>query len=147
MAVTKFRLVTHAAVDDFFQDARLLGITSRTKEYQLCWEVNRTLGFQFKMNNELEVMLLKKKKKCFFTVYECQESMRFTVHYLYSNHYKGEYLLPELKHIDYIWLVKGNYYSDEEIRWLIEGIRKIAHVQLVTILRPGELKSRENLIL
>jgi hypothetical protein len=73
--------------------------------------------------------------------------MRFTVHYLYSNHYKGEYLLPELKHIDYIWLVKGSYYKDEEIRWLMEGIRKIAHVQLVTTLRPGELKSRENLIL
>jgi len=147
MAVTKFRLATYKAVDDFFNDARMIGIISRQKEYQLCWEVNRTLGFKFKMNNKLEVMLLKKDKKCFFTVYEFEERMRFTTHYLYNNHYKAEYLIPELKHMDYIWLIKGDYYSDDEVGWLMDAIRKINNMQLITLINPAELKSRENLVL
>lgn len=147
MPITKFRLVTLKAVDDFFHDAHLIGIISRQKEYQLCWEINRMLGFKFKMNNELEVMLVKKEKKCFFTVYEFDEPMRFTTHYLYNNHYKGEFLLPELKHIDFIWLIKGEYYNEEEIKWLTEAIRSMVNIQLVSLIKPAELKNRENLIL
>lgn len=147
MAVTKFRLGTDKAVDSFFQDAQLMGIVSRQKEYQLCWEINRLLGFNFKMNNELEVMLIKKEKKCYFTVYEYNEPTRFTTHYLYNNHYKAEFLLPGLKHIDYIWLTKGSYYNNEELKWLIEIIKQINGVQLITQLKAHELKNRENLIL
>lgn len=147
MAVTKFKLGTGKAVDSFFQDAKIIGIVSRQKEYQLCWEINRLLGFGFKMNNELEVMLIKKEKKCYFTVYEFQEPTRFTTHYLYNNHYKAEFLLPGLKHIDFIWLVKGSYYGMEELKWLTELIRQINGVQLVTMLKIDDLKNRENLIL
>lgn len=147
MAITKLRLNTFMAVDDFFHDASLIGIISRQKEYQLCWEVNRALGFKFKMNNELEVMLLKKDKKCFFPVYEFEEPTRFTTHYLYNNHYKGEYLLQELKNIDFIWLIKGNYYNEQEIKWLMDAIKNMGNIQLVSRLKPAELKSRENLIL
>jgi hypothetical protein len=99
------------------------------------------------MNNDLEVVLMKKEKKCFFTVYEFEEPARFTTHYLYNNHYKGEYLLQELKNIDFVWLVKGSYYNGEEIRWLADSIRSIQNVQLVTLLKAEGLKNRENLIL
>lgn len=134
-------------MDDFFHDAHLIGIISSQKEYQLCWEINRQLGFNFKMNNELEVMLEKKEKKCYFCVYEFNEPMRFTSHYVYNNQYKGEYLLPELRHIDYIWLIKGTYYAENEIKWLSDAIRQLDKVQLVSPITPGGLKSRENLIL
>jgi hypothetical protein len=147
ISVAKFRLKTPAAIDEFFQNASLVGIASRQKEYQLCWEINRLLGFRFKMNNDLEVVLMKKEKKCFFTVYEFDEPARFTIHYLYNNHYKGEYLLQELKNMDFVWLIKGTYYNEEEIRWLAEGIRSIQNVQLVTLLKAEGLKNRENLIL
>lgn len=147
MAITKFRLVTDKAFVDFFRDTKLIGIVSRQKEYELCWQINRLLGFNFKMNNELEVMLIKKAKKCYFTVYEYEELTRFTTHYLYNNHYKAEYLLPDLKNIDYIWLVKGSYYNGEEIKWLTETIKTIKGVQLVTLLEANDLKNKENLIL
>lgn len=147
MAITKYKLAAGKAVDNFFQDARLMGIVSRQKEYQLCWEINRLLDFNFKMNNELEVMLIKKDKKCYFTVYEFNEPTRFTTHYLYNNHYKAEFLLPELKHIDFIWLMKGSYYSDAELKWLMEMAKQINEVQLVTILNLAGLKNKENLIL
>ncbi len=146
MATTRFRLQTQHATEDFFRDARLVGIVSRMKEYQLCWQLNRELSFGFRMNNELEVVLMKKGKKCYFPVYEYEEPTRFTTHYLYNNHYRAEFLLPELKHIDFIWLLKGDFYSAEELQWLMDGIRALRDVQLVVPVRPGELKNRENLI-
>lgn len=147
MPATRFKLVSYKAVDDFFKDAHLMGIISSQKEYQLCWQINRLLRFNFKMNNEVEVVLQKKDKTCFFKIYEHEEPLRFTTHYLYSNHYKGEFLIPELKHIDFLWLVKGKYYSEDDIKWFMEGVRKINVIQLVTMINPHELKSRENLIL
>lgn len=147
MAVTKFKLVTDKAVDSFFRDTKLIGMVSRQKDYELCWQINRLLGFNFKMNNELEVMLIKKEKKCYFTVYEYNEPTRFTQHYLYNNHYKAEYLLPALKNIDFIWLVKGSYYNEEETQWLTEALKRMNGVQLVTLLKADDLKNKENLIL
>lgn len=147
MAVTKFRLVTDKAVDGFFRDTKLMGIVSRRKDYELCWQINRLLGFNFKMNNELEVMLIKKARKCYFTVYEYEEPTRFTTHYLYNNHYKAEYLLPDLKNIDFVWLVKGSYYNEEEIKWLTEAIKNMNGIQMVTLLKVNDLKNKENLIL
>lgn len=147
MAAPKQRLAMPTPVDDFFQDAHLAGIISRLREYQLCWVINRQLGFHFKMNNELEVMLVKKERKCFFSVYEFHEPTRYTSHYLYNNHYKGEYLLPELKHFDFVWLIKGAYYQQEGAKWLTDILKKIEGIQLVSVLKAAELKNRENLIL
>jgi len=146
MASVKQRLAMPIPVDDFFVDTHLVGIVSRRKEYQFCWDVNRQLGFRFKMNNEMEVMLVKKERKCFFSVYEYHEPTRYTGHYLYNNHYQGEYLMPELKHFDFIWLIKGAYYQLEGARWLTDILKEMEGVQLVSVLNPAELKSRENLI-
>lgn len=147
MPVTKLRLIPLKNTESFFQDSKLIGITSRMKTYQLCWEINRALDFKFKMNHELEITLVKKEKKCFFPVYEYAEPLRFTVHYLYNNHYKGEFLLPELKHTDYLWMIKGDYYSQDDIRDLMETAKKILKIQLVTVLRFDDLKNKDNLIL
>lgn len=147
MAHPKQRLAMPTPVNDFFRDTHLVGIVSRRREYQLVWEVNRMLGFCFKMNNELEVMLVKRERKCFFSVYECHEPTRYTSHYLYNNHYKGEYLVAELKHLDFLWLLKGAYYQQEGAQWLADMLKKIEGVQLVSVLQAASLKSRENLIL
>lgn len=147
MPVTKLRLTPLKDVDSFFHNGRLIGITSRVKPYQLCWEINRMLNFNFKMNHELEITLLKRDKKCFFPVYEYTEPLRFTAHYLYNNHYKGEFLLPELKHTDYLWMIKGDYYGEGDVKYLTETVKGIFKIQLVTLLHFDDLKNKDNLIL
>ncbi|MGH2643441.1 MAG: IPExxxVDY family protein [Chitinophagaceae bacterium] len=147
MPVTKLRLTQLNNTDSFFHDGKLIGIMSRMKPYRLCWEINRLLNFSFAMNHDLEITFLKKEKKCFFPVYEYLEPLRFTSHYLYNNHYKGEYLLPELKHTDYLWIIKGEYYNKEDIKYLMDTIKGIQEIQLATMLQAENLKNRENLIL
>ncbi|TAM99374.1 MAG: IPExxxVDY family protein [Chitinophagaceae bacterium] len=147
MPVTKLHLAPLKNTDSFFHNSTLIGIISRMKPYKLCWEINRILNFNFIMNHELEITLLKKEKKCFFPVYEYAESLRFTTHYLYNNHYKGEFLLPELKHTDFLWMIKGDYYNEEEVKYLMDAIKKIPAIQLATILDVEDLKNKDNLIL
>ena len=146
MASTKLKLISDPAFEDFFSGTYLLGIISPHKQYELCWQINRMLNFNFRLNSELEALIRKKEKHCFFQIYEYNEPLRFTFHYLYSNHYKGEFLLPELKHIDYIWLLKGSYYAEEQLELLTNDIRQLDIVQMVVRLQASGLKSRANLV-
>ncbi len=146
MATTRLKLISDPAFDDFFKDSRLLGIVSSQKQYHLCWQINRALHLNFRMNSELEAIIRKNGKRCFFQIYEYDEPLRFTFHYLYSNHYKGEYLIPELKHIDFLWLLKGTYYDEPEINTLMNDIRRLHTVRMVMPLQASGLKSRSNLV-
>ena len=71
--------------DDFFSETRLLGITAPLKNYQFCLQLNNQLGYQFRLNPEIEIHLRKKERSYFFSVYQSVEPNSFLVHYLYHN--------------------------------------------------------------
>ena len=66
----KLVLDTQALTDDFFEEAKLLGIMAPVKAYQFCWKVNSALGIDFRINIDLEIQLKKKQRNYFFSVYE-----------------------------------------------------------------------------
>jgi|SRR6185312_11386819 len=132
--------------DDFFAGARLLGIVAPLKGYRFCWELNRQMRLDFRITNQIEIQLAKKNRDYFFTVYECAEQNKTLVHYLYNNQFDGEFLLPEFRHLDFFWLLKGDEPSDELMNRLMESIRSISGVQLVTELTRTKMKHREHLI-
>ncbi len=63
---------------------------------------------------------------------EYKEPTTSLVHYLYHNQYDGEYLLPEFKHLDFLWLLKGDTVAEDFMQQLVTGIRSLSPVQLVT---------------
>jgi hypothetical protein len=132
--------------DDFFSGARLLGIVAPMKGYRFCWELNRRMRLDFRITNQIEIQLAKKNRDYFFTVYECMEPNKTLIHYLYNNQFDGEFLLPEFRHLDFFWLLKGDEPSDELMNRLMESIRSISGVQLVTELTRTKMKHREHLI-
>ncbi|MGE7773511.1 IPExxxVDY family protein [Chitinophaga sp. NPDC101104] len=146
MSVLKLKLDQDALVEDFFEDTWLAGIISQAKDYQLIWQLNKQLGFDFRVNNTLEINLAKNRRSFFFTVYEHQEITKGAGHYFYNNHCKAEFLLPELKHVDYLWLIKGNYYQQADVKALIEQCRKAELVQMASLLDMRDIKNRINLI-
>ncbi|HEX4849754.1 MAG TPA: IPExxxVDY family protein, partial [Puia sp.] len=109
----KLKLDNNGLENDFFDDARLLGIVAPLKGYQFCWQLNNQLRFSFRINNQIEIQLAKKQRKYFFCVYECAQSHSALTHYLYHNQFDGEYLLPEFKYLDFLWLLKGDEVSDQ----------------------------------
>lgn len=144
--MSKLILETKDVTQCFFDGARLLGIMAPVKDYQFCWQLNNVLGADFRMNNELEIQLKRKKRDYFFGVFEYCESAGSLEHFLYNNQFEGEYLLPEFKHLDFLWLMKGDTISDEMILEKTNNLRNIIGVQLVVELSCERIKNKDHLV-
>lgn len=143
---TKLLLDTKTITDAFFEDTRLLGIMAQVKDYQFCWHLNSNIGLNFRVNNEIEIKLIKKQRSYFFSVYEYVEPTKFLCHYVYNNQFDGEYLLPEFKHFDFLWLMKGDEVCEEALKEAMQIIKLIPSVQLVTELKAENIKNKEHLV-
>jgi hypothetical protein len=142
----KLKLNMDDLTDEFFEDSRLLGIVAPVKDYQFCRQLNNHLRFDFRIRNEMEIQLTRKQRKYFFGIYEYPEPNSSLKHYLYNNQFDGEYLLPEFKHLDFLWLLKGDRVSDGMLKDLLQSIRAINGVQLVVELTNEKIKNKGHLI-
>lgn len=142
----KFKLDLNNLADDFFEDTRLIGIVAPVKDYQLCWQLNQLFRFDFRNNNEIEIQLSKKQRQYYFSVFEYREPNSSLIHYLYNNQYDGEYLLPEFKHLDFLWLLKGDIVTDESLKELLHSIKNINGIQLVVELTNEQIRNKGHLI-
>jgi len=146
MATQKLKIDNEALAQEFFEDSLLLGIVAPVKDYQFSWQLNQMLGFKFKVNNDIEIQLTRKQRKYFFTIYEYAVPSITLVHYLYNNQFDGEYLLPEFKHLDFLWLIKGDVVEADDLAALIQAIRTLPGVQLVTEMTNEKIKNKQHLI-
>ena len=143
----KLKLDNDAAELSFFEDARIIGIVAPLKDYSFIWNLNNQLGFNFRINNNLEIQLKRKGRDYFFDVFEYKAQANELMHYIYNNQNDGEFLLPELKHLDYLLLLKFEIISNDDVKNLTEAIRKISGVQLVTEVTKDKIKNKQHLIL
>ncbi len=142
----KLKLDIEELTAEFFEDARLLGIVAPLKDYQFCWHLNNNFRFGFRNNNDIEIQLKKKTRTYFFGIYQYDEPNSSLSHFLYKNHFDGEYLLPEFRHLDFLWLMKGDAVSNEMLEGLIHSIKTMNNVQLVTELTNEKIKNKGNLV-
>lgn len=142
----KLKLNIEDMTGEFFEDTRLLGLVAPVKDYMFCWQLNNRLRFDFRINNDIEIQLTRKQRKYFFGVYEYGEPSTSLQHYLYNNQFDGEYLLPEFKHLDFLWLLKGDVVADENLQSLMNSIRSVPGVQLVMELAHDKIKNKGHLI-
>ena len=139
-------LDTKELTDGFFEETKLLGIMAPMKNYQFCWQINQLMGIDFRVNHELEIQLQKKGRSYFFSVYEYHEPSTCLKHYLYNNQNDGEYLLPEFKHLDFLWLLKDDLVSDAALAQLVQAIKTVSGVQLVVELTNEKIKNKGHLV-
>ena len=99
-----------------------------------------------RFNNEFEIQLKKKKRNYFFSVYEYNEPTCSLSHYIYNNQQDGEYLLHEFKHLDFLWLMKGDVIDDTALQQKMEALRSINSVQLVVELTQEKIKNKEHMV-
>lgn len=143
--INKLVLDNSLITEAFFEGTRLLGIVAPIRGYQFCWHLNNSIGLDFRIN-ELEIKRIYKKREYFFSVYEFREPTGSLEHYIYNNKFDGEFLLPEFKHLDFLWLMKEDEVSDNSIQQTIQIIRSIPPVQLVAELPVDQVKNKENLV-
>ena len=142
----KLKLDLDELAQDFFEDSRLLGIVAPMKDYRFSWLLNHILRFDFRVKNDIEIQLTKKGRQYFFSVYEYREPNGSLCHYLYNNQFDGEYLLPEFRHLDFLWLMKGDLPSEELITEITTSLKSITGVQLVMELTNEKIRNKGHLI-
>ena len=133
--------------DDFLKGTRLIAITAPLKKHQFCLKLNNLLNLNFKLCSEKEVPVEKKNRKYYFSIYQSTEPTNpFMEYIIYHTQYDGEYLLPELKHTDYLWLIRGNAIEEDHFNFIKQGIKSISGVQMVAEIYPEQIKSKGNLV-
>lgn len=142
----KLKISNDDLADAFFEDSHVLGVVSSLKNYQFIWHINQQLGFTFRLNSELEIELRKKTRNYFFSIYEYQIPQTSLVYYIYHNQNNGEYLLPEFKHLDFIWMIKGEDFSLKELEALQKTIKLMPSVQFVIEMDQEKIKNKQHLI-
>ena len=142
----KLKLNIEDMTGEFFEDTRLLGLVAPVKDYQFCWQLNNRLRMDFRINNDIEIQLTKRQRKYFFGVFEYREVGNSLRHFLYNNQFDGEYLLPEFKHLDFLWLLKGDMVADDQLGMLMSSVRSVPGVQLVTELAQDKIRNKGHLI-
>ncbi len=142
----KLRIDNEAMLEEFFENTRLLGIVASIEQYRFCWYLNQLLNFDFRINNSIEIHLNKKTRNYFFPIYQYGEQSGTIKHYLYNNEDDGEYLLPEFRHLDYLWLMKDDVLKDQELSVLMNSIKTIPSVQMVVELTNEKIKNKQHLI-
>jgi len=142
----KLRIDNEAMLEEFFENTRLLGIVASIEQYRFCWHLNQLLNFDFRINNSIEIHLNKKTRNYFFPIYQYGEQSGTIKHYLYNNEDDGEYLLPEFRHLDFLWLMKDDVMQDRELSVLMNSIKTIPSVQMVVELTNEKIKNKQHLI-
>ena len=142
----KLKIDNETLAEEFFECSHLFGIVAPVKNYQFTWNINQYMGYKFRINTGLEIQLRKKERNYYFSIFEYEVPGCCLVHYLYHNQYDGEYLLPEFRHLDFLWLLKGEEISNEELNTLQQSIRLLPSVQLVNEMTNEKIKNKQHLI-
>jgi hypothetical protein len=143
----KLKLDNEAIAQEFFENSFLMGIVAPVKDYVFAWHINQKLGMSFRNNFDLEIQLRKKNRNYFFSVYQFVDTAVNNEHFLYNNQYDGEFLLPEFKHLDFLWLIKGDDLNKEELHQTLQSTKLIPAVQLVTEMASEKIKNKQHLVL
>ena len=138
LAVKKFSIE-----DDF--EFSLIGISSHSKDYRLCWSLNENLGTNFIKKDDLRVELMKSHEISFFSFYEYAMEENFNVQYILSNSGSSGMLLPEHRNLDFFWMIKGAF-SKLNMRDHLQKISQLDVVITCMEINVGSLKSKQNLI-
>ena len=124
----------------------LWGIVAPVKEYQLCWHLNKEMGFGLKRAEDIEIIHKKKNRTSVFSFFRFEDDLDKWQVFVVSNKHFGEHLVPEVKQADFFLMIKGEV-SELQEEELFAKLKKIPVVQLAVKLNYDKLKSRENLML
>lgn len=131
---------------DYDYDFFLVGLVTRLKDYQLAWNFNQLFHIALRKEMGYEIIFKKKNLSIIFPWYKYVDELNKNEYHLLANKTQSEFLLPEIKQADFLFIVKGNA-SVELKETIILKIKSLVSIQTSVVLNPAGLKSRENLML
>ena len=129
-------------IEDVFDfDFSLIGISCHSKDYRLCWEINKALDIELERKDDYQA----EGSNSSHSFSQFIDDDNYLEYYFISNRSKEGYLIPEQNRVDYFLLIKGNT-SDDLTKDMICKINTISLVLTSFEIEPEQLKSKENLL-
>ena len=158
----------------FFSETAMVGIASSLPGYRMCWAINRFFGTEFinvpentitmkevkdtKTEKNAAQSLVKQVQPDMFGAVEEEKGAFFHFptyshsfvnssynYILYQLKSENRVLLPEVKHLDYLWLIQTAQ-SGHDMHMILDQLRKMKDVQLAQELTAHHLKKSIDLL-
>jgi hypothetical protein len=140
MSVKKLTLNMSGMEEAFFSDTVLIGLVSRLPAHRICWMLNRRFGLCFRRQADLDICVPDQEgAECYFPMYEYTVPLSDERHLLYRLKTRGEFLVPELKQLDFLWMIQSSDAADAAEE-LTPFLREQEDIQLAQILSADRLK-------
>jgi len=126
-------------------DFLLFGLASHENDYTLAWKINQVFSFNFERIDSHKLLSKKTGVEIEFPLYSYDDEDTFYLYYFMANKCEGGVLLEELKNIDYLIMIQGDF-TDAFSNGFQNRLKKIESVQGVFKIDPKTLKNKENLV-
>jgi len=123
----------------------LIGISCHMKDYRISFLLNKHLGSDFLKMEDLKITLNNKKDPTEFSLYYYHDEDYFNKYYLVANRSQELVLAPEIKQVDFLIIVEGEFTKTQKDR-LIKSIRNITNVNMAYEIKFAEIKNHETLL-
>jgi hypothetical protein len=133
--------------DMFFEHVIAIGIIAPVKDFTFCWMVNKLSALHFRKSFEHEFCMQKKNRLYSFSIFQSTAYHQLYDHIIYANQNDGEFLLPELRNFDFIWLIQNTDVDKYNGSDIIALIRSIPYVNMCTVLNLKVIEHKGRLIL
>ena len=122
----------------------IIGISSSTPDYRLCWSLNKALDISLKREKSIDIHS-KNGDVAGHNVFEFTDEVLNTKYRLIENKKGSSRFLSEAQQADYLLIIDN---SDKiEISELLNEIKKITQVILAFSIDIDSLKQKQNLML
>ena len=127
-------------------DFLLIGIVTPMKDYRICWFLNNILHLSLARTTDLVISRPGTQKQMSFSRYIFCDELSRSEFVMMENSHEADCVLPEVKEIDYLLIIKGSYYTKKK-NDIVKKIKKINEVQTALLIDVNTVKSKENLIM
>jgi hypothetical protein len=163
-------LAKHTLEIEYDYDFVLIGISSHEKDYRFCWALNNKLKLELSKKESLEIKGKKQATPSYFSFFTFDDEDQYTEYSVIANfseskslvvaedslfgvsgkskqsgHSENEYLIPEHKQMNYLFVIRGEM-EDEEVDEMIKQIKELDIVLTAIRIDPKSLRSKQNLI-
>lgn len=120
----------------------LLGLVSYERDYRISWDINQNLNLDLIRTDDHTLKLRSSSKEMNFSCFFFEDEDTYLNYKLLANRSEEGYLLEELKNIDYLIVVTGEYDSHfaDSLR---QSLRKLETIQNCFVLDPRKIKNAQ----
>ena len=124
----------------------MIAVTASLKDYVLCHKINTNLNFNFEKVEDHEVYFNIDEEPLAFSKYYFFVEQGEIEYYLVNNRNAEGFLIPEMNKVDFFMIIH-QYIDNEDLNYLLNGLNKLADIQVAAQIDQHKLRSRENLIM